>query len=201
MSRILIKEDVPGRAGVDRPSEQELLKMNKWKPQSVRLGMKWSCQREGEPCSLPVSPVHWFVWTGTPEVINRAHTSKEKTESFLPIAWPGEDRGQEPGCLSPLMLADGQSAPRLALPEPWTPGVCACGTACPPQTPLITCRPQPQKTKAFQWKKRKYLNYHHMGTSRKNIFWGLCSGKGSFLMLISFFLRPMGPWKMQVASV
>lgn len=40
----------------------------------------------------------------------------------------------------------------------------------------LPVHPQTQETKEFQWKKcLKYLSYHHVETSRKNIFCSLCS--------------------------
>lgn len=73
-SRILIKKDIPGRAGADRPSKQQLLKMNKCGRLSVRLRMAGG--RPGRGGSVSVSPVHRFAWTA-PEV-SRAQTSEEK---------------------------------------------------------------------------------------------------------------------------
>lgn len=55
-SRILIKKDIPGRAGADRPSKQQLLKMNKCGRLSVRLRMAGAGREGAAPSRLVQRP-------------------------------------------------------------------------------------------------------------------------------------------------
>lgn len=168
LSRILIKEDIPGRAGVDRPSEQQLLKMNKCEPQCVRAGMKWACQRKGKPCFLPVSADRGFCGPAyIPHVINRAHKSEGKTE--LLTNYTARERGRARNQAASLpqgrLMAEALTGP--ALSEHWTPGV---GARKPvPLRPLLRpLHPRPQATEEFQWRNAcQYLTYHHMENSRR----------------------------------
>lgn len=78
-SRILIKEDIPSRAGVDRPSELQLLKMNKCEPQCVRPQRSASVGERGPHTSYSYQlrlPGHFPV-----EVIQGAHESEKKRQT------------------------------------------------------------------------------------------------------------------------
>lgn len=120
--RILIKKDIPGRAGADRPSKQQLLKMNKCGRPSVSLRMAGGWPGRGGTDS--VRPEHRFAWTGagsqqSPEI-------RGETDRFPPTSQWEEGGGHGPAaCLpqSPRVAGcpQGQSALCRLLPGPVDP--------------------------------------------------------------------------------
>lgn len=133
-SRILIKKDIPGRAGADRPSKQQLLKMNKCGCQSVSV--RTAGGRSGRGGTDAVSPAHWFAWTGAGS--QRSPESEGRAGCFSPTAQRGEG---------------GVRDPLPSFHRPRRVAGCPPGAACPPQTPPRARRPPPTAANGFQRKK------------------------------------------------